>query len=129
MLSGAAEVADLFSGQIKGLQVGAQGHDDDRRAGRRGQLLLGEEEQLLGWRSRLVRGRAVQRRPVRRAVRSRAVSTRAAMTARSWHSGTRGMADSPGSSGRKGTAGSAAGLPSLPRTAAGMRERGGAAGE
>ncbi|MFH9009718.1 hypothetical protein ACH4E5_41750 [Streptomyces afghaniensis] len=60
-MPGAAEVADLVSGQIKGLQVGAQGHDDDRRAGGRGQLLLDKEEQLLGWRRRLVRGRAVQR--------------------------------------------------------------------
>ncbi|MDQ0745819.1 RNA polymerase sigma factor (sigma-70 family) [Streptomyces africanus] len=67
-------------------------------------------------------------RPVRRAVRSWAVRTRVAMTARSWRSGTRGIAHSPSSSGRKGAAGSAAGLRPRTRTAAGVRERGGAAG-
>ncbi|WOT40758.1 hypothetical protein [Streptomyces coeruleorubidus] len=47
-------------GQLQGLQVGAQGREVERRAGRRGRLFLGEEEQLLVRRGRLVRGRAVQ---------------------------------------------------------------------
>ncbi|MEU1940596.1 hypothetical protein ACH49O_40810 [Streptomyces coeruleorubidus] len=44
--------ADLVGGQLQGLQVSAQGREVDRRAGRRGRLLLGEEEQLLVRRGR-----------------------------------------------------------------------------
>ncbi|MDQ1022248.1 hypothetical protein [Streptomyces afghaniensis] len=52
--------ADPVGGQLQTLRVGAQGCEVDRQAGRRGRLLLGEEEQPLVRRGRLVRGRAVQ---------------------------------------------------------------------
>lgn len=78
-LPSAAELTELVGGQLQGLPVRAQDREVDRRVGRG--RLLGEEEQLLGHRGRLMRGRAVQGRPVRsRAVRTRVATSTTAVT-------------------------------------------------
>ncbi|MFG2864903.1 hypothetical protein [Streptomyces sioyaensis] len=54
----ATELTELVGAQLQGLQVRAQDREVDRRVGVGRGPLLGEEEQLLGPRGRLVRGRA-----------------------------------------------------------------------